>query len=355
MDNLQQVLLQMQQFGIELREKDLPLKLDTRKSVTCGKGGKDWYKFYLFRRDRDKGGGDYIVGTFGTYRSGGASQKVDVEWAPLSPEERERRARELRHQREAAAEQRRIEIANAAAEAIYVWRRASREGASPYLDRKGVQGETCRYLLQPMTLRWPGEMGEEDTVIRLPAGTVVVPLLRFDLPRDQALRALQFIKPDGGKVYQRGMDKPGCSVRLGDIDGETTALLLVVEGFATGLTARMACDRRWPVFVALDAGNLAHVVPLLRRLYPRTRILILADDDWKTVDRVSGAPSNPGRKAAKDVARQVEGCDIVWPVFAEPTRAEKDTDFNDLHAREGLDVVRKQLDGVVAAMARHYG
>ncbi len=355
MDNLQQVLLQMQQFGIELREKDLPLKLDTRKSVTCGKGGKDWYKFYLFRRDRDKGGGDYIVGTFGTYRGGGASQKVDVEWAPLSPEERERRTRELRQQREAAAEQRRIEIANAAAEAIYVWRRASREGASPYLDRKGVQGETCRYLLQPMTLRWPGEMGEEDTVIRLPAGTVVVPLLRFDLPRDQALRALQFIKPDGGKVYQRGMDKPGCSVRLGDIDGETTALLLVVEGFATGLTARMACDRRWPVFVALDAGNLAHVVPLLRRLYPRTRILILADDDWKTVDRVSGAPSNPGRKAAKAVAHQVEGCDIVWPVFAEATRGEKDTDFNDLQAREGLDVVRKQLTGVVAAMARHYG
>lgn len=355
MDNLQQVLLQMQQFGIELRERDLPLKLDTRKSVTCGKGGKDWYKFYLFRRDRDKGGGDYIVGTFGTYRGGGASQKVDVEWAPLSPEERERRARELRQQREAAAEQRRVEIANAAAEAIYVWRRASREGASPYLDRKGVQGETCRYLLQPMTLRWPGEMGDEDTVIRLPVGTVVVPLLRFDLPRDQALRALQFIKPDGGKVYQRGMDKPGCSVRLGDIDGETTALLLVVEGFATGLTARMACDRRWPVFVALDAGNLAHVVPLLRRLYPRTRILILADDDWMTVDRASGAPSNPGRKAAKAVARQVEECDILWPIFAPATRGEKDTDFNDLQAREGLDVVRKQLTGVVAAIARHYG
>ena len=80
MDNYQQVLVQMAQFGIELREgKDLPLKLDTRKSVTCGKGGKDWYKLYLFRRDPDKGGGTYVVGTFGTYRHGGASQKVEVE------------------------------------------------------------------------------------------------------------------------------------------------------------------------------------------------------------------------------------------------------------------------------------
>ena len=96
MDNYQQVLLQMQEFGIEFRDKDLPLELDTPKSKTCGKGGKDWYKLYLFRRDPDKGGGTYVVGTFGTYRHGGASQKVHVEWAPLSPEERARRAEELR-------------------------------------------------------------------------------------------------------------------------------------------------------------------------------------------------------------------------------------------------------------------
>ena len=41
MDNYQQVLLQMQEFGIEFRDKDLPLELDTPKSKTCGKGGKD--------------------------------------------------------------------------------------------------------------------------------------------------------------------------------------------------------------------------------------------------------------------------------------------------------------------------
>lgn len=355
MDNLQQVLLQMQQFGIELRDKDLPLKLDTPKSVTCGKGGKDWYKLYLFRRDHEKGGGAYIVGTFGTYRHGGASQKVDVEWAPLSAEERERRARELSEQRAAAALQRQREIEAAAAEAITVWRKAVPAGSSPYLQRKGVEGESCRYLAQPLVLRWPGEIGEDDTVIRLPVGTVVVPLLRFDYPRDQALRALQFIRPDGGKVYQRGMEKPGCCVRLGSIDPAVTKLIMVVEGYATGLTVRMACDRKYPVFVALDAGNLAHVVPLLRRIYPSIRILILADDDWRTRDPRSAELTNPGRTAAKTVAKQVEGCDILWPVFAEATRWEKDTDFNDLQAREGLDVVRKQLTGVVAAMARHYG
>lgn len=355
MDNYQQVLLQMQEFGIELRDKDLPLKLDTPKSKTCGKGGKDWYKLYLFRRDRDKGGGEYVVGTFGTYRHGGASQKVDVVWAPLSPEERQRRAEELRVQRVKAAAERRQEIENAAAEAIAVWRQGVKEGQSAYLERKGVQGEACRYLASTLALRWPGDPGEEDTVVRLPEGTLLVPLLRYDFPRDSALRALQFIRPDGAKIYLRGMDKPGCCLRLGEIDAGKTPLLLVTEGYATGLTARAAVDKGHPVFVALDAGNLAHVVPLLRRLYPFTRILILADDDWRTCDPVSGDLTNPGRHSARAVARKVEGCDFVSPVFKSATRGEKDTDFNDLQAREGLDAVRKQLSGVVTMMARRYG
>ncbi len=355
MDNYQDVLLQMAQFGIELREKDLPLQLDTPKSKTCGKGGKDWYKLYLFRRDADKGGGDYVVGSFGTYRHGGASQKVSVEWAPLSPEERTRRAEELRAQRARGAIERRAEIANAMAEAIDVWRRGVKDGQSPYLERKGVNGEACRYLAEPFVLRWPGDPGEDDTVVFLPTGTLLVPLLRYDMPRDEALRALQFIRPDGAKIYQRGMDKPGCCLRLGDINANTTPLLLVVEGYATGLTARAAVDGKFPVFVALDAGNLAHVVPLLRNLYPNTRILILADDDWKTRDPVSGDETNPGRHAARAVARKVEGCDLVWPIFSHKTRGDKDTDFNDLQAREGLDAVRKQLSGVVTMMAKRYG
>ena len=356
MNNYQDVLLQMAQFGIELREgRDLPLKLDTPKSVTCGKGGKDWYKLYLFRRDADHGGGDYVVGTFGTYRHGGASQKVSVEWAPLSPEERARRAEELRAQRARAAAERRAEVALAASQAIEVWRKGVKDGHSPYLERKGVVGEACRYLPEPLVLRWPGEPGEADTRVHLPEGTVLVPLLRYDLPREEALRALQLIRPDGAKIYQRGMDKPGCCLRLGDINADTTPLLLVVEGYATGLTARTAVERVYPVFVALDAGNLAHVVPLLRRLYPVTRILILADDDWKTCDPVSGDLTNPGRTAARAIARKVEGCDLVWPIFKPATRGDKDTDFNDLQAREGLDAVRKQLSGVVTMMARRYG
>ena len=144
-------------------------------------------------------------------------------------------------------------------------------------------------------------------------------------------------------------------MRLGVADATLSALLLVCEGYATGLTLRMATHRQHPVFVALDAGNLAHVVPLLRALFPHSRILVCADDDWLTKDQHTGELVNPGRTAAKVVAKQVPGCDFVWPIFRESTREAKDTDFNDLHMREGLGAVQAQLSGVVTAMARRYG
>ena len=64
---------------------------------------------------------------------------------------------------------------------------------------------------------------------------------------------------------------------------------------------------------------------------------------------------NPGRSAARAAAKKVDGCDFVTPIFAPATREQKDTDFNDLHVREGLDAVRRQLSGVITAMQRRYG
>lgn len=334
MENYQQVLLQMAEFGIELLDKNLPLRIDTPKRVTCGKGGKDWYRLYLYQRDEDKGGGKYVVGTFGTYRHGGSWRKVEVDWKPLSDAERARMAAERAAQRAHAQAERKAAADLAAMGAAELLKRATREGRSPYLERKLVEGEACRYL---------------------PDGTIVIPLMRYDLPVDQRLQAVQRILPSGQKYFTAGFEKPGCCVRLGTADVALSALLLVCEGYATGCTLRMATQRQHPVFVALDAGNLGHVVALLRELFPRSRILICADDDWLTRDQHTGELVNPGRTYAKAVAKHVPGCDFVWPIFREATREKKDTDYNDLHVREGLGAVTAQLTGVVTAMARHYG
>lgn len=354
MENYQDVLLQMEQFGIELRDRDLPLKLDKGKRVTCGQGGKAWYKLFLFSPKNSSI--QFITGTFGTYRNGGDWAKVENDWAPLSEEERARMKAEREVKKAAAAVERALEIANASADALTIWRKGVAAMTCPCLEKKGVKGETFRVLDKQLVQRWPAMKKDEDeTVWVMPAGTLLLPLMRYDLPRNVAMRGLQFIKPDGGKIYLRHFDKPGCCVRLGDVDPEQTRILLVVEGYATGCTVRMAVEYTLPVFVAMDAGNLAHVVPLLRELYPETRILVLADDDYMTRDRNTGAQTNPGRTAAKSIARKVDACDLLWPIFKPETRGPKDTDFNDLHAREGLEAVRRQISGVLEVMAKHYG
>lgn len=329
MDNYHQVLHQMEQFGLQLRAKDLMRFPVLSRRTTCGAGGKFWYKLYEFS---PRAGGRFIVGSFGSYRSG-EHEKVDVDWAPLGEAERER----FRAEREAADTKADAERAESAAQAARsardIWREASPEGVSPYLQRKGLEGESCRYQ---------------------PDGTLVVPLLRYDLPRAEALQAVQRVLPDGRKFYSKGFSKPRCAVRLGTLE-PAPRLILVCEGYATGLSIRLGVDSAFPVFVAFDAGNLAHVVPMLRELYPLVRLLVCADDDWRTLDPSTGRLNNPGKAAARTIAREVPGCDIVWPVFDAARRQEKDTDFDDLRQRQGLAVVRRQLHGVIQAMGQVYG
>lgn len=334
MDNLTAVLHQMEAFGIELKDADIGKitgleGMREGKRTTCGKKGKDWFKLYVFRPDS---GGSYITGSFGTYRHGGSWEKVENDWAPLSQAERDRqrKEREAAAARAAAAREEAKRIA--AMGAVELWHRAQREGHSPYLERKGLKGEACRYL---------------------PDGTLVILMLRYDLPREQAIQAAQRILPSGEKYFSKGFGKPGCALRLGTVDA-TTQLLAVVEGYATGLTVRTALEWRIPVYVAFDAGNLHHVVPLVRALHPDVRILICADDDHLTRDPITKKLNNPGRTAARAIVRAVDAVDVVYPVF-DRTRQPGDTDFDDLRMRQGLETCARQLSTTVRMMERVYG
>lgn len=276
--------------------------------------------WYSLREVRTQGGTFVVLGSFGNWR-GQETFRVDVDWKGISADERAELEQRRQAQADADAAARRVAAAQAAMNAHELWATAKRDGTSEYITRKGVDAEACRYL------------GD---------GSIVVPLLRYDEPRETALKALQRIWPDGRKRFTRGFEKPGTCLRLGHVVvGER---ILVCEGYATGLTLRMAVDRRLPVVVALDAGNLLPVAELLRRLHPEARLLICVDDDWQT-------PGNPGRDKALKAARAVGQCDYVYPVFRRVNRGQKDTDFNDLHAREGLQCVRRQLRHVLPVIA----
>ena len=334
MDNYDDVVHQLEEFlqgfGHAFRPagRDLPLKIDRPKSVGFGTQGKYWHKLHTFRPNI---GGELIKGSFGKYGSD-KRERIEIDWKPLNEAERKRLQDERTAAVAVADAARKEESDLAAMGAAELWRRASKFGDSAYLTKKGVVGEACRFL---------------------PNGEMLIPLLRYDLPREQALRAVQRIKPDGSKLFTKGFAKAACALRLGDVlPGH---IVLICEGYATGLTLRMASNRDLAVYVALDAGNLQHVVPLVRELHPESRILICADDDWRTVDPVTKKLNNPGRTAAKAAAKATEHCDFVYPIFDAVKRQPKDTDFNDLHARQGLEAVSRQINVVVQAMRSKYG
>jgi putative DNA primase/helicase len=302
-----QVVDQMQAAGLQV--PPLPLDLSGRVQ-RFGPKKNQWYRL---REVRTQGGSYVVTGSFGDWK-GQESHRVEVDWKGIGDAERAELLQRRQAQAEADAKAKAEAAAQAAMTAAQLWASASMTGHSPYLQRKGVDGEACRYLRD---------------------GSIVVPLLRYDLPRDQALQACQTIKPDGTKRFTRGFAKAGCSVRLGHVVvGEP---ILIGEGYATGLTLRMAVERKLPVFVALDAGNLEPVAQLLRTLHPRSPLLICADDDWRT-------QGNPGRMRADQTCRTVDGCSYTWPVWTRgQTRGVKDTDFNDLQRLAGINVVRRQV------------
>lgn len=232
----------------------------------------------------------------------------------LARAERERRRAEAMAREQAEELARRDAAARAAMRAQERWQRAARTGASSYLVRKLIAtAEAVRYE---------------------PNGTILVPMVRYDLPRESALVGVQAIRQDGSKRFGVDTAKRGSACRIGVVVvGEP---ILVGEGYATCMTLRAAVAGRLPVFVAFDAGNLEPVVEILQAAYPQCPILVCADDDFATT-------GNPGRDKA-DRLRRRHGVHMIYPVWPQGQhRGPKDTDFNDLHKCAGLQVVARQL------------
>ena len=59
--------------------------------------------------------------------------------------------------------------------------------------------------------------------------------------------------------------------------GAPQGILLIAEGYATAASLHLATGL--PVAVAFTAGNIAPVAAELHKRYPRSRLLICADDD----------------------------------------------------------------------------
>src|SRR5262249_45633045 len=126
--------------------------------------------------------------------------------------------------------------------------------------------------------------------------------------------------------------------------GKPNGLLCIAEGYATAASIHEATGHA--VAVAFDAGNLEQVARALQAKYPDLRIVICADDDYRTA-------GNPGITRATEAARVVGGL-VAVPVFG-ADRRDGAKDFNDLATHRGAEAVRRCIDAAKAPEAATTG
>jgi DNA polymerase bacteriophage-type len=152
---------------------------------------------------------------------------------------------------------------------------------------------------------------------------------------DGELWNAQEISPDGKKHFPWHGKKKGLFHQIG---GDPDGTLAIAEGYGTAASIHAATGHT--VLVAFDRGNLKPVAEAMRRKWPKTTIIIAADDDHAT-ERDKG--DNPGTNDAMDAALAVNG-KVARPDFTGVTRTDKQSDFNDLVALVGEDAVRRAFE-----------
>lgn len=283
-----------------------------------------WVKLHTIHLDD---GQPALVGSFGWWVGGQAFVEkiklvVDGKTPTMSKEKREAlRARMAEERKKSEAEIKR-KVEDCAARADRAWRQTCKEGSrdqSEYLKRKQIDPLGGRFL---------------------PGGKFCIPIQDTER-RTYGLQVIYDQKKNGRdkSFWPAGLAKKGHFFLIGGIPDR---LLLIAEGFATAASIHQAT--KLPVAVAFDAGNLLPVAKALKAKYKRAKILICADDDYRT-------EGNPGITHARNAALAVEGS-VVFPVFADerPTETKGPTDFNDLHLLEGESAVARQIEAALSEL-----
>jgi phage/plasmid primase-like uncharacterized protein len=228
-------------------------------------------------------------------------------------ESQRRKMRKQWREREALAErEREATYAATAVKAQRLWDCSQIATTHPYLTRKDIQPHGARTLKKLLIVPVMGATGD--------------------------ITSLQIFSEDGERRFLRDGRVAGGFYVLGD--AQSAPVFLVAEGFATAASLHEATEL--PVVVAFSAGNLASVTEIWRQKRPDARIIIAADDDWKTEKPVK----NPGVTKAKLAADSFAAAIAIPDFTAASERRNSDTDFNDLARLLGQAAVRRQIEAV---------
>lgn len=171
-------------------------------------------------------------------------------------------------------------------------------------------------------------------------GNLLIPLYFHNTDTGNiTLCNVQSIGADGNKLFVKGGLVGGAFFTLGDVLASDT--IFVCEGYATGASIFEALDGSYPVIITFNADNMVKCASIVSALYPQNRLIFCADDDKATEIKTG---KNTGLLAGEQAASTAGG-EVISPDFGDGKRSETGelTDYNDLHAHFGLDVVKAQL------------
>jgi len=307
-----------------------------------------------------KSGHAYIVGAFGVwsgtddgYTKIELPKRDDPQRPALSPEDIQAMREAHKEAARKLAEIRKAEAKQAAQWAAIVWAAAAPATEHEYTTRKQIRPHGLRVLEKTDGITLTGIDESNFHRLKQAIGALVVPM--HD-PNGNVC-GVQFIYPKGHpraektdkEFWPGGMAMGGTFGLIGPV--QRTGVLLVAEGYATAASLYEATGQSGAY--AFSANNLGKAAKLLRKAYPRLRLLFCADDDYTTEAKTG---SNPGIEAAVKATAEIEGSAWIKPDFraedgSDMRAGRKLTDFNDLAVLIGLPLVlanqiNAKLDGL---------
>lgn len=360
--NEDDVISQMQAWGLDLERKALTIGQLVRTKVQGRKGRKGWYHLHEFPIDDKETGRKVILltGAYGHFEGAESHySKVELKkenYPKISPEQAAENRRVQAEAKKRSENELLSRQKKAALQAQRVWHRCNRRGQAEYLASKLIGGHDIRYT------------DKNAVVIPIQDETGYIWGLQFILDKTQHKARIAKREGNNKEFWPPGLAKKGHFHALGPL---ITTLCLVCEGYATGASLFEATGL--PVIICFDASNIEPVLRTLLAYYKEANFLICADDDdlygcqnchekiqLSRIDDFCPHCGQPHKRKNAGVEAATRACfdaRIRWirSKFADNeerfnryvSNRGKLTDYNDLHVLSSLSVVRRQVENAL--------
>ncbi|PMN73762.1 hypothetical protein BCT27_01770 [Enterovibrio norvegicus] len=261
------------------------------------------------------------MGVFGCWRSGEQHTWCSNNHTSVSLEDRLAIKQVLHAAKETAkkAAQSRAQYA-----AIVVQSAEPAKGCHPYVKSKGdisVKGAKWKSSI-PCAEFFdnPESKGSLDDVLLIPLED-----------KDGSVVSLQAITGNGSKFFMTGGTTKGGMFKF---EGDTDTVY-IAEGFATAATVYDATGKT--VVCAFNANNLLVVAPIVKELFPDSKVIVAADND---AAKEAEGKGNKGKETAEKLFEK-EDLPYSMPTFQSPSEG---TDWNDFAIKHGNGAVAKVMN-----------